>query len=90
MSKTIFVSCDCGCSILTINELDGVFYIDHYASSFYAGQRTIWREIKSRVKAIWHLALGKKFMLYEVVMDKDSFLSLREKINEFYAENINE
>jgi len=83
MKKQILVPCDCGCSILSIDtDEDNYVIISHFYTSWYEKQNTIRDEIITRLKMIWFILIGKRYSLYDIVLEKEHFIELKNKINE--------
>ena len=64
----LYQECNCGCAIMKIHKDDDCTWIEYYISGFYANQEGLWSIIKSRVKAAWCMLTGKKFHLYDIMI----------------------
>lgn len=78
----IVVRCNCNCSFLSFDkdENDSIWYITSYMNTYFTEQINIWAVIKERIKMAWYALIGKKYYLFDIVLDQKTMEYLVEQL----------
>ena len=83
----IDIECDDGCGMLRLERDDWdelpIVYLQYYVPAFYAKQDGILRTIWNRIKLIWHIAIGKEYLLYEVLVEGNDVPEFEDGLRKF-------
>ena len=82
MKNEIFVKCDCGCSLISINYEFGNVWIDIYENGFYNAQTRISDLIKNRLDILKHFITKKPKYFAEITLKKDAFENFTRQVND--------
>jgi hypothetical protein len=67
------LECDCGHAILqlVVDKIEEEGYWTLYEMSFSTYQRPFWFNLKTNLKLIWSIIIGKRFYLYSILIPKE-------------------
>lgn len=84
--KDIDMHCKCSCEnafhiIFRIEDEENYAIISTLTAGYYMHQTDFFGRMKRRIKAAWHMLMGKEFYLHEVILDKEQWNNLVNEIN---------
>lgn len=90
-TRVVIVNCNCGCDeaiqikrfVFEDESINDEYYLSVLAGTFGERQRGIFKIIGHRLKLAVKMLLGKEYLLSEIVLSKDEFEELKNKLKEF-------
>ncbi len=78
----VVVRCNCNCSFLSFDKdkNDNIWYITSYMNTCFTEQINIWAVIKERIKMAWYALIGRKYYLFDIVLDQKTMEYLVEQL----------
>ena len=94
--RSIKVDCGCSCKCgnafgieIWLEEDADYCFLSSYASVFSLKQDSFFNVWKSRIKAAWHMLMGKEYCLHEVCLSREQYNRLLDSLNKFREETPN-
>jgi len=78
LDKETLLQCKCGCGIVGITECkeENETFISYYIYAGYSGNAK--SNIIESIKLIWSIIRGKRYTLYEAIIDQDEWNKIKE------------
>ena len=87
--EVIDIPCECGHGIVSIHAYDfhedGEQGWDYYLLYYELSCRkrpSVWGSLKERAKLFWCILSGKEYMFYDIVLQREDLIKLRDDIDD--------
>jgi hypothetical protein len=82
----VYVECNCGCTVLTIEKWNDPkeepeFFLSFLISKFYSKQAYFLKNFIERVEVAWSILTTGIYQYEELVLNEDEFAQLRNLVN---------
>lgn len=91
MDESIIISCNCGCELLKISDIDykedKCIYLEIFTSSFYEKQDGIFRTLIHRIKLAFYMLFGREFSLFDMIVDEKEVKKLKNYLDKLLEDD---